>query len=259
VNAAEELNRLLAIMTRLRDPQTGCSWDRVQTHETIAPFAIEEAYEVMDAIAREDWQALPDELGDLLLQVIYQARIAEEAGRFGFADVARQISDKMIRRHPHVFEGDELDPDLWERNKQAERAAKSEYGLLAGIAPALPALIRAEKLGKRAARVGFDWDTPEQVLEKIGEELDEVRAELPLGDKDRLEDEIGDVLFTVASLARKLGLDPEACLRQGNSKFTRRIETMEAVLAETGRSLVELDLTEQEELWKDVKVRLSTP
>lgn len=258
MNAAEEIDRLIAIMTRLRDPQTGCAWDRVQTHETIAPFAIEEAYEVMDAIARQDWQALPDELGDLLLQVVYQARIAEEAGRFDFAEVARQIGDKMVRRHPHVFAEAELDADLWERNKQAERAAKSEYGLLAGIAPALPALIRAEKLGKRAARVGFDWDTAEQVLEKISEELDEVRAELPLGDKTRLEDEIGDVLFTVASLARKLGLDPEACLRQGNAKFTRRIETMESVLAETGSTLADLDLTAQEALWREVKIRLAT-
>lgn len=257
MNAAEELDRLLSIMIRLRDPQTGCPWDRVQTHETIAPFAIEEAYEVMDAIAREDWQALPDELGDLLLQVIYQARIAEEAGRFNFADVARQISDKMIRRHPHVFADQELDSDLWERNKQAERAAKSEYGVLAGVAPALPALIRAEKLGKRAARVGFDWDTPEQVLEKINEELAEVRAELPLGDKSRLEDEVGDVLFTVASLARKLGLDPEACLRQGNAKFTRRIEAMEAILAESGSTLSDLDLAAQEDLWREVKIRLA--
>ncbi|BAT18897.1 nucleoside triphosphate pyrophosphohydrolase [Asaia bogorensis] len=256
--AAAELDRLIAIMERLRDPHTGCAWDRVQTHETIAPFAIEEAYEVMDTIAREDWEALPDELGDLLLQVVYQARIAQEAGRFDFADVARLISDKMVRRHPHVFANQTLDPDLWERNKQAERTAKAEYGLLAGIAPALPALIRAEKLGKRAARVGFDWDRPEQVLEKIEEELDEVRAELAGGDKARLEDEIGDVLFTVASLARKLGLDPEACLRHGNAKFTRRIETMESVLAETGSTLADLDLPAQEALWGEVKIRLAT-
>lgn len=256
-DAAAALDRLIAIMERLRDPQTGCAWDRVQTHETIAPFAIEEAYEVMDTIARQDWEALPDELGDLLLQVVYQARIAQEAGRFDFADVARMIGDKMIRRHPHVFGDHALDPDLWERNKQAERDAKAEYGILAGIAPALPALIRAEKLGKRAARVGFDWETPEQVLEKIDEELNEVRAELPGGDKARLEDEIGDVLFTVASLARKLGLDPEACLRHGNAKFTRRMETMEAVLAETGSTLAELDLASQEALWRDVKIRLA--
>ncbi len=256
-DAAAALDRLIAIMERLRDPQTGCAWDRVQTHETIAPFAIEEAYEVMDTIARQDWKALPDELGDLLLQVVYQARIAQEAGRFDFADVARMIGDKMIRRHPHVFGDQALDPDLWERNKQAERDAKAEYGILAGIAPALPALIRAEKLGKRAARVGFDWETPEQVFEKIDEELNEVRAELPGGDKARLEDEIGDVLFTVASLARKLGLDPEACLRHGNAKFTRRVETMEAVLAETGSTLAELDLASQEALWRDVKIRLA--
>lgn len=256
-NAAEALDRLIAIMIRLRDPETGCSWDRVQTHETIAPFAVEEAYEVMDTIAREDWNSLPDELGDLLLQVVYQARIAEEAGRFDFADVARMIGDKMVRRHPHVFGDQALDADLWERNKQAERMAKSEYGLLAGIALSLPALTRAEKLGKRAARVGFDWDTPEQVLEKIEEELDEVRAELPGADKARLADEVGDVLFTVASLARKLGLDPEACLRQGNAKFTRRVETMEAVLAEKGSTLEELDLEAQEALWRDVKIRLA--
>ncbi|WP_277302602.1 nucleoside triphosphate pyrophosphohydrolase [Asaia bogorensis] len=256
--ATAELDRLITIMERLRDPRTGCPWDRVQTHETIAPFAIEEAYEVMDTIAREDWEALPDELGDLLLQVVYQARIAQEAGRFDFADVARLISDKMVRRHPHVFAEQTLDPDLWERNKQAERAAKAEYGLLAGIAPALPALIRAEKLGKRAARVGFDWDTPEQVLIKIEEELDEVRAELAGGDKARLKDEVGDVLFTVASLARKLGLDPEACLRHGNDKFTRRIETMESVLAETGSTLADLDLPAQEALWQEVKIRLAT-
>jgi len=256
-HAAKQLERLIAIMTRLRDPQTGCAWDRVQTHETIAPFAIEEAYEVMDAIARKDWVSLPDELGDLLLQVVYQARIAEEAGRFDFGEVARLICDKMIRRHPHVFGDAQRDADQWERSKQAERAAKAEHGILAGIAPALPALIRAEKLGKRAARVGFDWDTPEQVLAKIAEELDEVRAELPGGDKTRLEDEVGDVLFTVASLARKLGLDPEACLRHGNAKFTRRIETMEAVLAETGSTLADLDLAAQEALWRDVKIRLA--
>ncbi len=163
----------------------------------------------------------------------------------------------MIRRHPHVFGDAQRDADLWERSKQAERAAKAEHGILAGIAPALPALIRAEKLGKRAARVGFDWDTPEQVLAKIAEELDEVRDELPGGDKTRLEDEVGDVLFTVASLARKLGLDPEACLRHGNAKFTRRIETMEAVLAETGSTLADLDLAAQEALWRDVKIRLA--
>ncbi|MFC0502424.1 nucleoside triphosphate pyrophosphohydrolase [Asaia krungthepensis] len=256
-DSAAQLERLIGIMIRLRDPETGCAWDRVQTHETIAPFAIEEAYEVMDSIAREDWESLPDELGDLLLQVVYQARIAEESGRFSFADVARMIGDKMVRRHPHVFAGETLDADLWERNKQAERNARSEHGILAGIAPALPALIRAEKLGKRAARVGFDWDTPEEVLEKINEELGEVRAELPGGDKARLEDEIGDVLFTVACLARKLGLDPEACLRQGNAKFTRRIETMEAVLAESGNTLSDLDLAAQEALWREVKIRLA--
>lgn len=258
MSAAFELDRLLAIMTRLRDPDTGCPWDRVQTHQTIAPFAIEEAYEVMDTIARKDWASLPDELGDLLLQIVYQARIAEEAGLFDFATVARVIANKMVRRHPHVFGSERLDPDLWEKSKATERAGKSEYGLLAGIPPALPALIRAEKLGKRAARVGFDWAEPKDVIVKIEEELAEVRAELSGDDKSRLQDEIGDVLFTVASLARKLGLDPEACLRHGNDKFTKRIETMESVLAETGSSLAELDLPQQEALWAEVKIRLAS-
>ncbi|WP_367160479.1 nucleoside triphosphate pyrophosphohydrolase [Kozakia baliensis] len=258
MSAASELDRLLSIMVRLRDPETGCPWDKVQTHATIAPFAIEEAYEVMDAIARNDDQALPDELGDLLLQVVYQARIGEEAGRFDFATIAKTIADKMVRRHPHVFGDAALDPDLWERNKAAERASKSEYGALAGIAPALPALIRAEKIGKRASRVGFDWGTPEEVIDKIGEELEEVRAELPEASRDRLEDEIGDVLFTVANLARKLGLDPEACLRRGNDKFTRRFQAMEHRLARTGQSLADQKLETMEALWQQVKRELAT-
>ncbi|WP_264884130.1 nucleoside triphosphate pyrophosphohydrolase [Swaminathania salitolerans] len=256
MKAAQEIDRLVSIMARLRDPEKGCPWDRVQTHETIAPFAIEEAYEILDCVTREDWDGLPDELGDLLLQVVYQARIAEEAGRFDLAEIARRIGDKMIRRHPHVFAGASADPDRWEQDKQTERAVRAEYGILAGIAPALPALLRAEKLGKRAARVGFDWDTPEQVLGKIQEELDEVRAELAGGDRKRLEDEVGDVLFTVASLARKLGLDPEACLRHGNAKFTRRVEAMEAMVAERGHSLDALDLAAQEALWRQAKIRL---
>ncbi|AOX20373.1 nucleoside triphosphate pyrophosphohydrolase [Kozakia baliensis] len=257
MSAASELDRLLSIMVRLRDPETGCPWDKVQTHATIAPFAIEEACEVMDAIARNDDQALPDELGDLLLQVVYQARIGEEEGRFDFATIAKTIADKMVRRHPHVFGDATLDPDLWERNKAAERASKSEDGALAGIAPALPALIRAEKIGKRASRVGFDWGTPEEVIDKIGEELEEVRAELPEASRDRLEDEIGDVLFTVANLARKLGLDPEACLRRGNDKFTRRFQAMEHNLARTGQSLADQKLETMEALWQQVKRELA--
>lgn len=253
MSAASELDRLLSIMIRLRDPDTGCPWDKVQTHATIAPFAIEEAYEVMDTIHRKDWDALPDELGDLLLQVVYQARIAEEAGRFDFGTVAKSIADKMVRRHPHVFGDESLDPDLWERNKAAERATRSEYGTLAGIATSLPALLRADKIGRRAARVGFDWGTPGEVIDKIAEELEEVRAELAEASRDRLEDEVGDVLFTVACLARKLGLDPEACLRRGNDKFTRRFEAMEAHLARRGEAPADQTLETFEALWQQVK------
>jgi len=255
MSAATEIERLLGIMAALRDPQTGCPWDQVQTPATIAPYAVEEAYEVMDAITREDWGALPDELGDLLLQVVYQARLGEESGRFDFAQVTRLIADKMVRRHPHVFGQAALEPGMWERNKAAERAAKAEHGALAGIAGHLPALLHAAKLGNRAARVGFDWGTPAEVIDKVGEELDEVRAELADADRDRLEDEIGDVLFTVASVARKLDLDPEACLRRANAKFTRRFNDMERALAETGDALQDQDLATLEALWQQVKQR----
>ncbi|AQS88625.1 nucleotide pyrophosphohydrolase MazG [Neoasaia chiangmaiensis NBRC 101099] len=257
-SAARELDRLLDVMARLRDPETGCPWDKVQTHATIAPYAIEEAYEVMDAIAQQDWVALPDELGDLLLQVVYQARIGEEDGRFDFATVAKSIADKMIRRHPHVFGDATLDADLWERNKAQERAGRAEYGALAGIPRHLPALTRAGKLSARAARVGFDWGTAVEALDKIGEELAEVKAELDVADADRLEDEIGDVLFTVANLARKLKLDPEACLRRANDKFARRFNDMEALLAQRGEALADQDLNTLENLWQDVKRRHRT-
>ena len=203
--AESELTRLLAVMVRLRDPACGCPWDQVQTFATIAPYTIEEAYEVADAIARGDMAALPDELGDLLLQVVYHARIAEEAGLFGFADVARCVTDKMIRRHPHVFP-EAGAPLGWEAQKQIERTARNEHGTLAGIPAALPALSRALKLTKRAARVGFDWADADQVLEKLQEEIAELRAELAEADPARLADELGDVLFVAANLARKLGL-----------------------------------------------------
>lgn len=255
MSTATELDRLLTVMARLRDPQNGCPWDKVQTHATIAPYAIEEAYEVLDTITREDWAALPDELGDLLLQVVYQAQIAEEAQRFDFGTVAKMIADKMIRRHPHVFTDGEGGHEFWEQSKAAERAARAEHGALAGIAGHLPALLHAAKLSSRAARVGFDWGTPAEVIDKVGEELEEVRAELADADHDRLEDEMGDVLFTVASVARKLGLDPEACLRRANAKFTRRFNDMEAILAATGDSLQDQDLTTLEALWQEVKRR----
>ena len=250
---AAELRRLLDIMAALRDPAHGCPWDRTQRFATIAPYTIEEAYEVADAIARDDMPGLKDELGDLLFQVIYHARMAEEAGQFAFADVARAIADKMVRRHPHVF--DDAAPGSWEAQKQAEREQRAETGTLAGVPLALPALTRAAKLTARAARVGFDWPDAAAVLDKLDEEIAEVRAELPAADPIRLLDEVGDLLFVLANLARKLDLDPETCLRQANAKFTRRFEAMERDAATAGQSLAEMELDAMEEGWQIVKRR----
>ncbi len=255
-----ELRRLLDIMAALRDPQTGCPWDRVQSFETIAPYTIEEAYEVADAIARRDDAALPDELGDLLFQVVYHAQMAAEAGKFAFADVAAAIADKMIRRHPHVF-GEAAARDAaaqttaWEEQKRAERAARAELGTLAGIALGLPALTRADKITKRAARVGFDWPDAATVLDKLGEEIAELRAELPEADPARLADELGDVLFVLTNLARKLHLDPEACLRAACDKFSRRFNSVEATLAAEGRTPAEASLADMEAAWQAAKKR----
>jgi ATP diphosphatase len=253
-----ELRRLLDIMAALRDPADGCPWDREQDFDSIAPYTIEEAYEVADAIARRDFAALPDELGDLLFQVVYHARMAEEAGRFGFADVARAIADKMIRRHPHVF-GDAAARDAaaqttaWEAQKSAERAARAETGVLAGVPAALPALVRAAKLTARAARVGFDWPNAEAVLEKLDEEVAELRAELAQADPARLTDEVGDLLFVLANLARKLNLDPEACLRHANQKFARRFQAMEEHAELAGNMLADMSLQDMEALWQIIK------
>ncbi|MCX7383702.1 MAG: nucleoside triphosphate pyrophosphohydrolase [Alphaproteobacteria bacterium] len=259
-DAEAELRRLLDIMAALRSRDGGCPWDIAQSFDTIAPYTIEEAYEVADAIARRDFAALPDELGDLLFQVVYHAQMAAEEGRFGFADVARAISDKMIRRHPHVF-GEAAARDAgaqtaaWEVQKQAERTARAETGTLAGIATGLPALTRAFKITNRAARVGFDWSSAEQVLEKLDEEVAELRAELPGADRARLEDEVGDLLFVLANLARKLDLDPEACLRHANAKFTRRFGAVEAALAARGMSPADAGLDAMEAEWGAVKQR----
>jgi ATP diphosphatase len=256
--AEAELRRLLGIMAALRDPETGCPWDRVQSFDTIAPYTIEEAYEVADAIARRDLAALPDELGDLLFQVVYHARMAEEAGRFGFADVARAIADKMIRRHPHVF-GEAAARDAaaqtaaWEAQKSAERAARAETGVLAGIPSNLPALTVAAKLTARAARVGFDWADAAGVLDKLEEEAAELRAELPGADRARLADELGDLLFVLANLARKLELDPETCLRQANAKFTQRFNSVEQQLAFVGKTPADSTLAEMEQAWQIAK------
>ncbi len=259
-DAQRELARLLDLMAALRDPDAGCPWDQVQTFATIAPYTIEEAYEVADAIMRSDMAALPDELGDLLFQVVYHARMAEEAGAFSFADVARAVTDKMIRRHPQIFPPEIVLPEPgaqplsgWEEQKALERRTRAETGTLAGIPVGLPALTQALKLTQRAARVGFDWPDVGAVLGKLDEEVEELRAELPGGDPARLADELGDVLFVVANLARKLGLDPESCLGQANLKFTRRFNAVEQRLAESGQAATDATLEEMEAHWIAVK------
>ncbi len=251
--AEQQIARLMAVMAALRDPDTGCPWDRVQDCSTIAPYAIEEAYEVADAIRREDRVGLEDELGDLLLQVVYHARLAEERGWFNFGDVARGIADKMVRRHPHVFAGTMPEPGAWELAKSAERRAAGLGGTLAGVPVALPALIRARTLTARAARVGFDWPDAEAVLGKLEEEISEVRAELPASDPARLADEVGDMLFVLANLARKLGLDAETCLRAANHKFERRFGYVEQRLSYGGKTPAEATLDEMEAHWQAVK------
>ena len=252
--AQAELARLLSVMVSLRDPVTGCPWDQVQTFETIAPYTIEEAYEVADAIARNDTAALPDELGDLLLQVVYHARIAEEAGAFAFADVARTIADKMVRRHPLIFApGTEAPAGSYEAHKQAERAARQQSGTLDGVAAGLPALTLAAKLTQRAARVGFDWPDPQAVLAKLDEEVAELQAELPGADPARIADEMGDLLFVAANLARKLGVDPEACLTAACAKFSRRFRFVEDRLADSGLSPADATLDQMEAHWTEAK------
>lgn len=260
----EPLPRLLAVMTWLRDRQHGCPWDIDQTFRTIAPYTIEEAYEVADAIERDDMPGLKEELGDLLLQVVYHSQIAREAGWFAFDDVAAAIADKMIDRHPHVF-GDmdirtaDAQTVSWEARKAAERAARAREaapaGALDGVARALPALMRAEKIQKRAARVGFDWATIGPVIDKIEEELSELRAELEAGkvEQAKVADELGDVLFAVANLARHCKVDPEVALRATNDKFEKRFRHIERRLAETGHKPSDASLEEMEKLWQEAK------
>jgi nucleoside triphosphate diphosphatase len=259
----EPLPRLLAVMAWLRDRKHGCPWDVEQTFRTIAPYTIEEAYEVADAIDRDDMAALKEELGDLLLQVVYHSQMASEANAFDFADVATTIADKMVDRHPHVFgDLDIADADAqtvsWEARKAAERTKKATVepaGALDGVARALPALLRAEKIQKRAARVGFDWKTIGPVIDKIEEELGELRAELTAGEADptRIADELGDVLFAVANLARHCKVDPEAALRSTNDKFERRFRYVERHLAGQGRTPTEATLEVMEALWQAAK------
>lgn len=257
--AARNIDRLLAVMARLRDPERGCAWDVAQDFSTIAPYTIEEAYEVADAIERGDMAGLEDELGDLLLQVVFHARMAEEAAQFDFDAVAGRITDKMVRRHPHVFGetafADEAEQKAdWEARKAAERAARGETGALSGVARGLPALLRAVKLQKRAARVGFDWPESAPVLAKIEEELGELRAEIADGsDHDRLQDELGDLLFAVVNLARHLKIDPEAALRHTNAKFERRFQKVEQVLSNEGKTPEGSSLEEMEAAWQRAK------
>lgn len=251
------IDRLLAIMARLRDPERGCPWDREQDFATIAPYTIEEAYEVADAIERGDMAALKDELGDLLLQVVFHARMAEEARLFGFEEIAAAIADKMVRRHPHVFGDAEIasvaaQNEAWEAHKAAERqAAGGAASVLDGVALALPALLRAAKISRRAARIGFDWPEARAVIPKIAEEIAEIEAELDSGAAPAaLEEEVGDLLFAAANLARKLEVEPETALRRAIAKFERRFRRVEELAKERG---VGRDLDALEALWNEVK------
>ncbi len=250
--------RLLAIMRRLRDPETGCPWDIEQSFASIAPYTIEEAYEVADAIQREAWDELKGELGDLLFQSVFHAQMADEAGLFDFGDVADTMSDKMVARHPHVFGAESREKSAaqqtrdWEAIKAAERAGKAETGVLDGVALGLPALMRAVKLQKRAARVGFDWPSTEEVIDKIVEEAQELRE---ADDPAHRAEEFGDLLFVMANLARHLKIDPEEALRAANAKFSRRFRAIEAALAEDNRRPEDSSLAEMDALWDAAKAR----
>lgn len=260
----ETTDDLLRIMARLRDPDSGCPWDVEQNFASIAPYTIEEAYEVADAIEQNDMESLKGELGDLLLQVVFHAQMAAEAGHFDYADVVHGISEKMVVRHPHVFgdvsvEDADAQTRAWEDQKAAERTKKAEAegrtpSVLDDVARGLPALMRAEKLQKRAARVGFDWPTAEPVFDKVREELDEVHEVIEAGgDPDKLEDELGDLLFTCVNLARKLGADPETALRRTISKFERRFRAVEDMAAHDGKTMKDYDIDGLEAMWVKAK------
>lgn len=257
------IERLIDIMARLRDPEGGCPWDIEQTFRSIAPYTVEEAHEVADAIERDDLADLRDELGDLLFQVVFHARMAEERSLFNFGDVATAISDKLVRRHPHVFgearfDSVEQQSVNWEEIKAAERAEKgqADQSLLDGVSRGLPALRRAVKLQKRAARAGFDWPAADPVFDKIREEADELRTAVENGDADNIEEEVGDLLFAVTNLARKLNVDPGGALRRCNHKFERRFRTMEALARERAIELADLDHEELEAVYEAAKARL---
>ena len=253
------IDRLNAIMVRLRDPDGGCPWDVEQTFQTIAPYTLEEAYEVADAIERGDMDDLKGELGDLLFQVVFHARMAEEQGLFAFDDVATAIAEKLERRHPHVFGDEAAKADgaaqkaRWEDIKAGERKARAQHGVLDDVPVGLPALARAAKLTRRAARVGFDWPSTDGVFDKFVEEVAELRAEIAAGDVEKAREEIGDLLFVMANLARKLGVEPEDALRGTNAKFVRRFAFIEAELAKDGRTPEQSDLAEMDRLWDAAK------
>jgi MazG family protein len=263
IKSLQGLQRLRAIMSQLRDPEDGCPWDIEQDFATIAPYTIEEAYEVADAIERADMGDLKDELGDLLLQVVYHAQMAQESGEFELDDVIDAICDKMIRRHPHVFGNHVIDSaaaqtEAWEAQKAREREASAKssapVSVLDGVAKGYPALLRAEKLQKRAARVGFDWPTSAGALAKLKEEIGELEAEMSREERSaEIEDELADVLFSVVNLARKLDIDPESALRQGNAKFERRFRWIESRLGESGKDFETVDLEYMESLWQQAK------
>ena len=258
---SRDVSRLIEIMAALRTPGSGCPWDLEQNFRTIAPYTLEEAYEVADAIARDDLAGLKDELGDLLLQVVFHARMAQEQGAFDFADVVETITSKLVRRHPHVFADAEgktakAVEGLWERIKaqeKSERGDRTPSGALAGVPVALPALARALKLQDKAGLVGFDWNDPRAVLAKIREEADEIEAELDHNDKSRVAAEVGDLLFAVVNLARHLDADPEGVLRETNLKFERRFAAIEQALAHRGKAPQNASLAEMDELWNEAK------
>lgn len=259
----DQVRRLLEIMASLRDPDTGCSWDLLQNFDTIAPYTLEEAYEVCDAITRRDYNELKEELGDLLLQVVFHSQMASEAGYFKFEDVVRAINEKMVRRHPHVFKRDSGQAgkaanaasikQFWEEEKARERAGKETHGLLDGVAQALPALKRAQKLQKRATRAGFDWPAITGVIEKVHEELEELQQAIKQKDQAALHEELGDLLFTCVNLARHSQVDAEDCLRDANRKFENRFARMETRIRDQGKRLEDCTLSELDALWNAAK------
>lgn len=258
--STNRIDRLIEIMAQLRHPETGCPWDLAQDFKSIAPCTIEEAYEVAEAIEREDFEELPDELGDLLFQVVFYARLGEEAGKFSFNDIVDNIVDKLERRHPHIFgDAQGLTPDEvaenWEKIKRQERRDKGDedHSLLAGVSHGLPEFTRCLKLQKRAARVGFEWPDMPSVLLKLDEEIEELKETLQEQSADRMEDELGDVLLVLTNVARRLSIDPAQALRRANSKFEMRFRAMEKVAASKGQSLDAMDLEEKEALWQQVK------